>query len=101
METEKTVEEILAVAAKVNGTDPRLERQNRLNALKIRLEEWLSVLHARREGPSLMEMDLIVKEIENKLESIKKEIIFPPAPYSPRRNTAVVAPRVFVEGSAG
>ena len=72
LEIEKTVIEILAVAAHVNGTDPRLERQNRLNALSIRLEEWLSTLHARREGPSLMEMDLIVKDIENKLESIKK-----------------------------
>ena len=72
METEKTVEKILAVAAKVNGTDLRLERQNRLNSLKVRLEVWLSVLYARREGPSLMEMGLIVKDIENRLESIKK-----------------------------
>ena len=31
METEKSVEEILAVAAKVNGTEKRLERQNGLN----------------------------------------------------------------------
>ena len=71
--TEKTVDEILAVAAEVNGPDSRLERQNRLNALKIRLEEWLSALHARHEGPSLREMDLIVEDIENKLESIKKQ----------------------------
>ena len=47
METEKTVEEILAVASKVNGTDSRCERLNRLNALKIRLEEWLSALSNR------------------------------------------------------
>ena len=72
METENTVEDILAVAAKVNGTDSRLERQNRLNALKDRLEEWLSALRYRSEGPSLREMDLIVEDIENKLESIKK-----------------------------
>ena len=72
METENTVEDILAVAAKVNGTDSRLERQNRLNALNIRLEAWLSALHARHKGPSLREMDLIVEDIENKLESIKK-----------------------------
>ena len=59
---------------KVNGKDSRLERQKRLDELKIRLEKWLSVLHDRDEGgPSLMEMDLIVKEIENKLESIKKQ----------------------------
>ena len=98
METEKTVEEILAVAAKVNGIDSRCERQNRLNALNIRLEAWLSALHARKEGPSLMEMGLIVEDIENRLESIKKEIIFPPAPYSPRRNTPVVAPEFFSAG---
>ena len=73
METEKAVEEILADAAKVDGTEPRLERQNSLKALKARLKEWLSVLHARGEGPSLMEMDLIVKEIEYKLESIKEQ----------------------------
>ena len=72
METEKTVEEILAVAAKVNVTDSRLERQNRLNSLKVRLEEWLSVLYARSNGPSLREMGLIVEDIENRLESIKK-----------------------------
>ena len=79
METEKTVEEILAVASKVDGTDSRGELHNRLNALQLRLEEWLSTLHARNKGPSLMEMGLIVKDIENRLESIKKEIIFPPA----------------------
>ena len=72
METEKTVEEILAVASKLDGIDSRLDRLNCLNALKVRLSVWLSVLHARKEGPSLMEMDLIVKDIENKLESIKK-----------------------------
>ena len=72
METETTVDDILAVAAKVNGPDSRLERQNRLNALKIRLEEWLSALQARNKGPSLREMDLIVEDIENKLESIQK-----------------------------
>ena len=72
--TEKTVEEILAVAAKVNEPDSRDKRQNRLNELKIRLEKWLSALHDRREGgPSLMEMDLIVEDIENKLGSIKKQ----------------------------
>ena len=70
METEKSVEEILAVAAKVNGTEPRLDRRNRLNELKIRLGEWLSALDARHKGPSLREMDLI--DIENKLESIKE-----------------------------
>ena len=73
METEKTVEEILAVESKVNGIDSRLKRQNRLNALNIRLEALLSALHARGEGLSLMEMDLIVEDIENRLESIKKE----------------------------
>ena len=72
METEKSVEEILAVAAKVNGTEPRLDRRNRLNELKIRLGEWLSALDARHKGPSLREMDLIVEDIENKLESIKE-----------------------------
>ena len=76
METEKSVEEILAVEAKVeakvNGTDSRVERLNRLNTLKIRLGAWLAVFHIRKEGPSLMEMDLIVKDLENKLESIKK-----------------------------
>ena len=72
METEKTVEEILAVAAKVNGTDSRLERQNCLNALKVRLEEWLSALSYRSKGPSLREMVLIVEDIENRLESIKE-----------------------------
>ena len=72
METEKTVEEILAVAAKVNGPEPRNDRRNRLNDLKIRLEAWLSALDARHKGPSLREIDLIVKDIENKLESIKK-----------------------------
>ena len=71
METEKTVGEILAVASKVNGIDSRRERQNRLNALKIRLEEWLSALSARSKGPSLREMGLIVEDIENMLESIK------------------------------
>ena len=73
METEKTVEEILAVESKVNGTEPRLERQNRLNALNIRLKAWLSALGTRNKGPSLREMDLIVEDIENKLESIKKQ----------------------------
>ena len=70
------VEEILAVAAKVeakvNGTDSRVERLNRLNTLNTRLGAWLAVFHIRKEGPSLMEMDLIVKDLENKLESIKK-----------------------------
>ena len=70
METEKSVEEILAVAAKVNGTGPRLDRRNRLNELKIRLDAWIDALDARHKGPSLREMDLIVGEIENKLESI-------------------------------
>ena len=70
--TEKTVEEILAVAAKVNEPDSRLERQNRLKELKIRLEAWLSALEARHKGPSLREMGLIVEDIENKLESIKE-----------------------------
>jgi hypothetical protein len=75
LETEKTVEEIFAVAAKLDGTDSTsLDRLNCLNALKVRLSSWLSVLHARKEGPSLMEMDLIVKDIENKLESIKKDL---------------------------
>ena len=74
METEKTVEEILAVATKVDGRESRLERQNRLNELKIRLEYWLSALRNRREGPpSLREMGLIVEDIENELESIKKQ----------------------------
>ena len=72
METEKSVEEILAVAAKVNGPDSRCERQNRLNALKVRLEDWLSALSYRSKGPSLREMGLIVEDIENRLESIKK-----------------------------
>ena len=94
MKTEKTVEEILAVESKVNGIDSRCVRQNLLKALNVRLETLLSALHARKEGPSLMEMGLIVEDIENRLESIKKEII------SPRRNTTVVGPRVFVEGSA-
>ena len=67
------VEEILGVAAKVNGTDSRLKRQNSLNALNDRLGAWLSVLHARKEGPSLVEMGLIVRDIEDKLESIKKQ----------------------------
>ena len=70
--TEKTVEEILAVASKVNGIDSRRERQNRLNELKIRLEDWLSALSNRSKGPSLREMGLIVEDIENRLESIKK-----------------------------
>ena len=75
METEKTVEEIFVVASKVDGTDStRLDRLNCLNALKVRLSSWLSVLHARKEGPSLMEMDLIVKDIEDRLESIKKDL---------------------------
>ena len=73
METEKTVEEILAVAAKVNGIAPRIDRRNRLHGLKTRLEEWLSALDARGKGPSLREMDLIVEDIENKLESIKDQ----------------------------
>ena len=74
METEKTVEEILAVATKVDGRESRLERQNRLNELKIRLEYWLSALRNRREGPpSLREMGLIVEDMENELESIKKQ----------------------------
>ena len=73
MGTEKTVEEILAVAAKVNETGSRLKRQNRLNALNTRLGAWLAVLHARNKGPSLIEMGLIVKDIEDKLESIKKQ----------------------------
>ena len=74
METEKTVEEIFVVASKVDGTDStRLDRLNCLKALKVRLSSWLSVLHARKEGPSLMEMDLIVKDIEDRLESIKKD----------------------------
>ena len=69
----KSVEEILAVAAKLNGTEKRLERQNGLNGLNIRLEEWLSALSYGKNGPSLREMDLIVKDIENMLESIKKQ----------------------------
>ena len=74
MGTEKTVEELLAVAAEVDGMESRLDRQNRLNELKIRLEYWLSALRNRREGPpSLMEMGLIVGDIENELESIKKQ----------------------------
>ena len=74
METEKTVEEILAVATKVDGRESRLERQNRLNELKIRLEYWLSALRNRREGPpSLREMGLILEDMENELESIKKQ----------------------------
>ena len=73
METEKTVEEILAVAAKVNGPEPRNDRRNCLNALKDRLKEWLSALDARHKGPSLREMGLIVEDIENKLESIKEQ----------------------------
>ena len=73
METEKTVEELLAVAAEVDGMESRLERRNRLNDLKIRLEAWLSALDARHKGPSLREIDLIVEEIENKLESIKEQ----------------------------
>ena len=72
METEKTVGEILAVAAEVDGMESRLERQNGLNALKIRLEDWLSALRNRREGPpSLREMDLIVEDIENMLEDLR------------------------------
>ena len=71
--TEKTVDEILAVAAEVNGPDSRLERLQRLNALKIRLDAWIEALSHRHTGPSLREMDLIVEDIENKLESIKKQ----------------------------
>ena len=71
METEETVEDILAVAAKVDGTESRLERQNRLLALKVRLEEWLSVLSYRKKGPSLREMGLIVEDIENKLDDLR------------------------------
>ena len=75
METEKTVEEIFVIASKLDGTDSTsLDRLKCLNALKVRLSLWLSVLHARKEGPSLMEMDLIVKDIDNKLESIKKDL---------------------------
>ena len=69
METEKTVEEILAL----NGIDSRCERQNRLLGLKTRLEDWLSALDARGKGLSLREMGLIVEEIEKKLESIKTQ----------------------------
>ena len=72
METKKTVEEILAAAAKVNGPDSRLERLQRLNTLKIRLDAWIDALSHRHKGPSLREMDLIVEDIENKLESIKE-----------------------------
>ena len=72
METEKTVEEILAVAAKVDGMESRAERHIRLNELKIRLDAWIDALSYRHEGPSLREMGLIVEDIENKLESIKE-----------------------------
>ena len=78
METEKTVEEILSYASaeesKVNGTDSRNKRLNCLTKLNSRLEDWLSAFENRSEkGPSLREMDLVVGEIENKLESIKKQ----------------------------
>ena len=68
METKKTVEEILAIATKANGTDSRLKRLNSLNDLNIRLKAWLTALHARKKGPSLMEMGLIVEDIEKMLE---------------------------------
>ena len=63
METEKTVEEIFVIASKLDGTDSTsLDRLKCLNALKVRgLSSWLSVLHARKEGPSLMEMDLTLR----------------------------------------
>ena len=66
------MEEILGGAADVNGMDSRCERQNRLNELKIRLEEWLSALSDRNKGPSLKEMNLIVEDIENMLENTKE-----------------------------
>ena len=72
METDKTVEEILVVAAKVNGPDSRRDRLNSLNKLNLRLKAWHSALSARSKGPSLREMGLIVEDIENRLESIKK-----------------------------
>ena len=51
METEKTVEEIFVIASKLDGTDSTsLDRLKCLNALKVRLSSWLSVLHARKEG---------------------------------------------------
>ena len=73
MEVEEILAGAAAVEAKVNGTEPRLERLNRLTALNGRLEAWLSVLNARDKGPSLREMDLIVEDIENKLENIKEQ----------------------------
>ena len=71
METEKTVGEILAVADEVDGMESRCERHNRLNELKIRLDEWIDVLACRHKGPSLREMDLIVEDIENMLEDLR------------------------------
>ena len=71
METEKTVGEILAVAAEVDGMESRLERQNGLNALRIRLDAWLDALSHRHKGPSLREMDLIVEDIENMLDDLR------------------------------
>ena len=69
----RTVEEILAGAAEVNGLDSRCERQSRLNALKARLDEYLNFFHGRsKNGPSLREMVRIVADIEEMLEYIKK-----------------------------
>ena len=66
------VEEILAGATEVNGSESRNDRQNLLNDLKHRLEDYLNFFTRRHKGPSLKEMFRVVEDIENTLEHIKK-----------------------------
>ena len=68
----KPVEEILAGANEVNGAESRTDRQNLLNSLNHRVEDYLRFFAGRGKGPSLKEMVRVVEDIENTLEHIKK-----------------------------
>ena len=68
----KTPNQILQDVADGNDNETRTKRRNRLNALRVRLDEWLGLLDTRGQGPSAKEMVSIVADLESHIKKLRR-----------------------------
>lgn len=67
----KTPDEILRDMAERNHVDLRMQRQNALNALGLRVTLWLNALSGRGHGPTGTERDAIASDLDEHLERFR------------------------------
>ena len=71
MARKKTPQEILEDVAQGNDVSTRTERQNLLNALRERVDGWITALAARGTGPSSKETVSIVADLEQHIDELR------------------------------